>query len=207
MATIDIFKQIAFCCSLISDGDASFQWINDCYYNGNDFETKYGVKSFMRCAENCFNNTNCNYFTFGAQISLCSLKHFNDSSQAVGVSSKGSICGMIPDRIITSKSTLAAGRQWRTSQDGSFKWASNCHYLSFDIPTAIPVANVTVCGRYCQANVNCNFFSFRMTDNYCLPKKTNGLYTSESTMTTGFSCGFITDRKYNVETLMTSNCD
>ena len=181
----------------------SFQWINDCDYNGNDIETKYGINSFMRCAEICFNNTNCNYFTFDPQISICSLKHVFDSTHTE-VSSKGSICGMFPSR--TSQSTLIAERQWKTSKDGSFKWASGCNFIFFDVLLPVVLPNVTACGEYCQANIRCNIFTFRLNDKTCLPKKRNGLITGETTMTDlNFSCGFIPDRKYNVESFIT-NC-
>ena len=147
----------------------------------------------MSCGGACLNNSYCDYFTFGALSSICSLKHVGNSSQ-VAVYSLGDICGTIPSRIHQSP----AGRLWQTSGDGSFKWANSCNFGGNDIVLSKAMPNVTACGDYCKSNSNCNYFTFRSSDKICLPKRSSSLFI-EDDIDNRFFCGFITERSYNIE--------
>jgi len=96
----------------------------------------------MRCGEACFNNKNCNFFTFGSNSSICYLKTVSDTSKIV--SNLGNICGMIEKRIIKlpqpqptlpppkilSAYEISAkyGDSWMTSADGTYAYLYWCDF-------------------------------------------------------------------------------
>ena len=179
----------------------TFQWLNDCYSQGIDIETKNGINSLTRCAKACFKNQNCNSFTFA--LSTCSLK--NISSWNSLDDTKNSICGLIPNRIPN------AICQWQTSEDGSYQWADNCliNYFSGceaqQVGFLNPCNSTRTCAEACLANPNCNYFYFRNDGSYnrfgnydCVLHKFPSLFIQVDKYYYQNS-GFIVARRFNID--------
>jgi len=179
------------------------------------------------------NSGKCNFFTFKTPA-ICSLMTLvTDVRQAAAqvTTAAGSICGFFPNRInissidmihhrnkslnsINSTSTtvvlmsspLLSMRQWQTSSDASYKWASACHFhkdknLKVVFPSS-PVPDLATCAQLCQANFNCNYFDFEKNNGeQCFLKRAVGLFTEVNWTATNISCGFIPARIFNVEWL------
>lgn len=186
-------------CSAVND--PSFYWKNNCDYNGGNILIGYGIKSLIQCAKACFNHKDCNYFTFVAHT--CSLKNMRYLSQSVDVD--GSICGKIVNHI--PKSTSILGRQWKNSEDGSYKWDTGCKYHANPsdhyIDRIVHVNGVAACAELCKTNPNCNYFDVRIDDE-CWLKEAHSSYTEQTSNDLG--CGFIPKRAYityNIERIPT----
>jgi len=181
----------------------------NCGYKGGDIDTINGISSLMRCAEACFNSSDCNFFTFNNVVtssSICSLKTVSDNSQIV--STQGGICGIIEKRIpkLRSKRSLSAsdvsshyGRQFQSSGDGSYFLASSCSFSGsntqfYDDPS---VSSVDGCARKCKAeSYRCDQFTYLIQPKYVNREETGygcvlykgGVHTQDSS---GNFCGVI----------------
>ena len=184
----------------------------DCDYKGGDIATINGITSLMRCAETCFNNNNCNFFTFGALTSICSLKTVSDTSQIK--SNQGIICGMIEKRIPKLRSKRSVrylslsdvnskyGRQFQTTGDSSYYLSTSC-FVSGSVTQAFDdkdpsVSTIDGCVSKCKARPDiCDLFVYEATTYIngqfvssfmcALYKDANGVSLSESSINN--NCG------------------
>jgi len=137
--------------------------------------------TLILCAEACFKNPKCSYFSFNHQTSMCYLKKAEKikmSQESVSL-----ICGRIASRIKT--------RNWFTA--AGYQWDSGCDFRGNDFITK-PMSTHTDCGEACKDNQNCNYFTYNRLRSICLLKKWPGFFT-ESKNTDGAVCGFIPSRK------------
>jgi len=166
----------------VAAGD-SFKWINDCDYNGNDLViitngTK--AKSLMRCAEACFANNNCNFFTFNSKSSICTLKTVTVMSFIqIVFNQPGSLCGLIDKRLLSSghpSSPVVSlfGRQWMVSHDSSYLFSPGCSFSGSNT-TVIKRPNVDACAQECKAlSQQCLYFVFASSNHDCLLNNNKG---------------------------------
>ena len=199
-------------CRVVSAGD-SFRWLHDCDYQGSDIDTiNNGIKSLTGCAETCFDNNNCNFFTFGPKSLICSLKKVIDASQKVN--SQGSICGLIEKRILidnSSPSLTLYGHQWQRSNDSSYFWSPKCSFSGYDIGSQ-PAQTIDSCVSLCQSlQEPCTHFVFDPQNQRCYFKKATGpLHVEDySRDAIQIDCGLLTQRftddYYNIEFIPKSN--
>lgn len=179
--------------------------MNNCGYTGYDLVSRYNVNSLLQCAKACINTKDCNFFTFAPPN--CSLKKISDVNEAIPT--QDSICGIIASRITNKPSAGGSGRQWKTSEDGTYKWDTGCKFKEDTTDHKIDhnrqiATNVTACAEFCISNSNCNYFDVRTGDQGCTLKSSNGFYTEKTS--SDFGCGFIPARRYsNIEILPSKN--
>ena len=176
----------------LNSNHSADDWDDDCDIRGNDIETKMELNSYLQCAEACFKNRKCNYFSYSTKRLSCILKNARVASEAV--TSIGIVCGMFPNRIPKSTSN----RQWQISKDKSFKWAKKCFYGAQDEDgegnfSQKTVANITDCALHCKSNSNCNYFVMNNENNRCYLKESNKWILTEEKVS-AYSCGFLTKR-------------
>ena len=197
-----------FVITSVDADDSSFRWMNNCGYTGYDLVSRYNINSLLQCAKACINTKDCNFFTFAPPN--CSLKKISDVNQAIPI--QDSICGIIASRITNKPSAAASrgsGRQWKTSEDGTYKWDTGCKYnedvTDHKIDQNRQIAtNVAACAEFCIANPECNYFDVRIFDQGCTLKNSNGFYTEKPS--SDFGCGFIPGRRFsNIEILPSKN--
>ena len=195
----------------------SFKWMNNCGYKGGDIDTINGISSLMRCAEACFNSSDCNFFTFNNVVtssSICSLKTVSDNSQIA--SNLGSICGIIEKRIpklrskrqqrnsIPSGRVLSAseisslfGRQFQTGADGSYAFANQCNFPGANnLQTYFrdSAATIDSCVRLCEERRDiCDHFIYVFGNCFLKKNPIEGVYT-ENMPEVDWTCGVMTNR-------------
>lgn len=189
-------------CFIFKYSRESFQWMNDCRYEGRVLETINGISSLMQCGRLCLKNKDCTTFNFAE--STCFLVITTDPNDLNLV--KFSVCGMIPDRY----PKLCT---WHTSDDRSYQWGDDCmmHYFTGDATERIgllnPCNSTRTCAEACLANQNCYFFYYQTYENgYCVLEKYLLPSKEEAQRTDRVSSGFIIARKYNVE-FIPNYCD
>ena len=168
----------------------------------------------MRCAEACFNNKDCNFFTFNAQSSICSLKNVSDIISTISkkVNSQGSICGLIEKRIPINNSSTSSlslyGRSWYKSIDGSYAFSFRCslsNYYTISADTGYQSATEELCAQQCKARLDvCTHFSFDLDRRGCQFYKATGpliRVNDESgyVNTGGWGCGILTQSILSTE--------
>ena len=149
----------------------------------------------MRCAEACFDNNNCTFFTYSSKSSICSLKKVTDitfSQIAVSTQQQGSLCGLIDKRLRSSANSSSVslfGLQWTTSPDGSYLLSPGC---SFPVPdnTIITTSTFDACAQECKGRPQqCTYFVFAPGNSYCLMNKKSDPQFSGRAI--GTTCGIV----------------
>ena len=162
------------------------------------------MHSLTRCGEACFNNINCNYFSFNIDMSTCHLKKASLISQTVFI--QGRICGSIGHRIKEIFQPSASNSKWHVNENGSFKWAEHCYWGDAYF-SSVKSSSITECAEYCIDHPRCNYFYLwarsrlggRATSiPFCyLVKSHNLMLVGKPTIETNYraaSCGFIPKR-------------
>lgn len=176
--------------------------MNNCDYKGFELVAiSNGAKSLMSCAEACFANSNCNFFTYNSQTTICSLKNVNDVIVNQRVASQGSICGVIEKRIVidNSPSLSLYGRQWQRSNDSSYAWAPTCGFrvaTKYSDQATVDSTSATDCAQQCKTNFleRCTHFHFYDKTNCALLKVTGPIVVEDYYYAT--VCGFLTQQPF-----------
>lgn len=173
-----------------------FKWLYDCDYLGNDLViiNNGNTNSSILCAEGCFNNNNCNFFTFSSKTTICSLKKLDDVSNiSKKIIRQGSICGLIEKRI--KSSMLLHGRQWQMSADGSYAYSQTCSFTNYDIGYVTFIDTYDLCAQHCKARPEpCTHFV--LDSSFCYFKKITGSvnvedYSYDPVRYKNLLCGFL----------------
>jgi len=180
--------------------DERYQWSKGCdFYGSNIFPSlAKTVLDYIACGQLCLSIPNCNYFSFNVLNFICYPK--NSHTFLTESDNSDSICAYIPKR------NGSVSRQWQTSADGSYQWASDCDFYGSDlVPSAAKtVANYSACAEYCQFNPLCTFFTFQTTTSICQPKISSS-YFKESRNYDGAVCGFMRHKQFNIPTSQAEN--
>jgi len=156
------------------------------------------MHSLTRCGEACFNNINCNYFSFSVDMSTCHLKKASLISQSIFI--QGRICGSIGHRIKEIFQPSASNSKWHVNGNGSFKWAEHCYWgdAHFSVKSS-SMSSINECAQHCIDHPICNYFylwarsGIRGQKCY-LVKSHNLMLVGKPNIYRYASCGFIPKR-------------
>ena len=128
----------------------------------------------MRCAEACFANNNCNFFTYNSKSSICTLKTVTVMSFIqIVFNQPGSLCGLIDKRLLSSGNPSPVvslfGRQWMVNHDSSYLLSPGCSFSGSNTTSVVKTPNIDACAQECKAlSEQCLYFVFASSNHDCL---------------------------------------